>query len=319
MPLTPEMLDKIEAIFLPVAFDARKKAMENKWRLAHYTTAENALNIISNRELWLRNARNMTDFSEVEYGYDQVSRYLDTDDNIKKFINALDECASGAGEIAIELFKERYRDVKSDSYITCFTLHEEDDFHGRLSMWRAFGRSSASVALVINPPNHHHVSPLNIFIYPVSYRPDAVATEFELGISRIKENINLLTGLQCHPQQIGFLGYIKLIALTVTLKHPGFHEEKEWRIIHYPSLFGSDFVTPFTKSISGIPQVIHKVRLENKPEKGLYSFSIPELLDRVIIGPSDYADTIQSSLIAELRAVGVKDPVVVKSEIPLRA
>ena len=37
-------------------------------KLAHYTSAENALNIISGQTMWLRNAAVMNDHSEIEHG-----------------------------------------------------------------------------------------------------------------------------------------------------------------------------------------------------------------------------------------------------------
>jgi hypothetical protein len=37
-------------------------------KFAHYTSAENALNILAGRSLWLRNAAVMNDHSEIEHG-----------------------------------------------------------------------------------------------------------------------------------------------------------------------------------------------------------------------------------------------------------
>jgi hypothetical protein len=37
-------------------------------KLAHYTSAENALNIINGQTMWLRNAGVMNDHSEIEHG-----------------------------------------------------------------------------------------------------------------------------------------------------------------------------------------------------------------------------------------------------------
>src|SRR3546814_8637682 len=37
-------------------------------KIAHYTSAENAMNIISGKTIWLRNAALMNDFMEIRYG-----------------------------------------------------------------------------------------------------------------------------------------------------------------------------------------------------------------------------------------------------------
>lgn len=42
--------------------------------LAYYTTAETALLILSNQEIWLRNASVMNDFSEIKYGIYLIKR-----------------------------------------------------------------------------------------------------------------------------------------------------------------------------------------------------------------------------------------------------
>jgi len=108
---------------------------------------------------------------------------------------------------------------------------------------------------------------------------------------------------------------------AVSLKHPGFHEEREWRLIHSPAQFPSPYVPSATEIIGGIPQVVHKVRFENQPTVDINGIELPQLLDRVIIGPSQYAGTIGQSLVRELGEIGVENAVgkVIVSGIPLRS
>lgn len=53
-------------------FGTALRRLENLKRdgftIAHYTTAETALQIIQNRTFWLRNATLMNDYSEIEHG-----------------------------------------------------------------------------------------------------------------------------------------------------------------------------------------------------------------------------------------------------------
>src|SRR5258706_6012144 len=69
MQLTPEQTSKLLAIFTP--YHASKIVDESgtAQRLAHYTSAASAVEIIRNRTLWLRNTGAMADYLEVQYGF----------------------------------------------------------------------------------------------------------------------------------------------------------------------------------------------------------------------------------------------------------
>jgi hypothetical protein len=73
--------------------------------------------------------------------------------------------------------------------------------------------------------------------------------------------------------------------------------------------------------VSGVPQTVHKICLKNIPERGFVGVEIPELIEKIIIGPSVYPDQIQEAFISELEAAGVCDArqKIVASQIPLRS
>ncbi len=72
--------------------------------------------------------------------------------------------------------------------------------------------------------------------------------------------------------------------------------------------------------IGGLPQLIRRIDLANEAEHGIKDISIPELLDRVIIGPSQYGYSISESLSKILSETGVQnvDKKVFFSDIPIR-
>jgi hypothetical protein len=74
---------------------------------------------------------------------------------------------------------------------------------------------------------------------------------------------------------------------TLATKHPGFAEEQEWRILYAPTLQESKWVTNEIVTLDGIPQLVYKLPLQNISEVGLTA-GIPELLDRIIIGPTQF-------------------------------
>ena len=74
---------------------------------------------------------------------------------MKLFESALDGSVSGPGGVGMEtiaLFHQDWPNVRSQTYVACVSEHrDQEDVHGRLSMWRAFGRG-ARVALVFHFP-----------------------------------------------------------------------------------------------------------------------------------------------------------------------
>jgi hypothetical protein len=72
---------------------------------------------------------------------------------------------------------------------------------------------------------------------------------------------------------------------AVCTKHPGFAEEVEWRVIHFPWWENSAHLHKDIEVIQGVPQPVFKIALEDIPEAGLSGFTIPALFDRIIIGP----------------------------------
>lgn len=107
---------------------------------------------------------------------------------------------------------------------------------------------------------------------------------------------------------------------TVSLKHPAFREEREWRLIHLPFEQPSPHVKHATVTLGGMPQLVYKIRPENRPEENINGITLAELLDRIIIGPSQYAGPIYASLVEELTKAAVRDAAkkMIFSGIPLR-
>ena len=105
------------------------------------------------------------------------------------------------------------------------------------------------------------------------------------------------------------------------LKHEGFHEEREWRVIYSPKIQSSQFKDVATESIGGVPQTIYKLPLEGHGSDSLLDLCLPKLLDRLIIGPSPYPWAMYDAFTTALNEAGVPDAAsrVVCSNIPIRA
>lgn len=158
--LTPEELPplvalgvKLEAIFMPIARNQRDEFFKKSKRFVHYTSADSALNIIRTKRLWMRNTTCMADYQEVEHGYKMLVSYFSDSNRREVFTAALDSCVPGAAMEALTLFDQWWAHIRFNTYISSVSEHEDrEDLHGRLSMWRAFGRTIGKVAIVFRVP-----------------------------------------------------------------------------------------------------------------------------------------------------------------------
>ncbi len=160
---------------------------------------------------------------------------------------------------------------------------------------------------------------LGVYSSPVSYLSDAeIAADIEQIIANIHQDRQWLSAQD--PQAIVNWGFSMFLFAMTCLKHPGFAEEREWRIIHNPTLYPSKEVLPEIVTLNGIPQRIYKIPLQDYPEQGFVGASPDRLIERVIIGPSNYGPIVRQALIDCMAQAGVQNPEsrVINSDIPLR-
>lgn len=312
--------EKLSKIFNPHTIEKRLKHYnypkdgENPTAcFAHYTSAEAGLQIIKSQRLWMRNPLCMADYKEIQHGFENFQTFFASKTNEKQFLASLDKCFPGVGQEAFNIFNAWWNDIRVNTYVTSLSEHKADeDMHGRLSMWRGFG-SGDRVALIFKPKWHSETGKdLHLTVSPVTYLPRPKVHEM---LSKVISNVECeCEFLQSLDKQL-VLGYIAHTLMTevVCHKHEGFHEEIEWRAIYSPSRWPSKLIEPDTQVISGVPQVIFKIPLTDE-------FCLDHLLDRVIIGPTQYAIPISQAFVKELDKIGVTDPMkrVIVSGIPLR-
>jgi len=313
------LIDRLNSVFFSYAKNRLSKLMQDGHRLVHYTSAENAISIIQNKTLWLRDTRSMSDFAEVEHGYAMLLNYFQQIGKREGFHTALDRHYPGAGNEVLKRFDDFSAFIRNATYICCFSEHPEfEDTYGRLSMWRAYG-SKSGVALVLEVPGPYSAIPLNVYLSPVAYLGQSEFWQYlDEAIGRINAADAELAGIS--REDFIFNAYRMLVMATLSLKHPAFIEEREWRLIHLPFEAPSQYVKGETATIGGVPQVVFKIPLENHPPEGIEGIAIPDLLDRVIIGPTQYPGPIYRSLAKELSDAGVPNAgeKIKSAGIPLR-
>jgi hypothetical protein len=263
----------------------------------------------------------MADYTEVELGFGMLQKFFHQDHNLAAFYKALDACSPNLAQESIALFDEWWNDIRFNTYICSISEHEDsEDGHGRLSMWRAFGQSTSRAAMIMRAPPDVTAEGLRVMLSPVAYFGEA-DVERQLGniIHNINQNCEYLTSLD--RERIKSAIFYTLVSAAVSIKHIGFHEEKEWRVICLPRANPSSVVTYSTEVIGGVPQIVHKIPLVESPAKDVIGVGIPELVDRIIIGPTVYAAPMYAAFIEALAKAGVQDAAsrVVVSGIPIRS
>lgn len=333
--MTPELTEKrlcLERIFMPYAQHQRREAYLRQTkaepapgatlRFAHYTSATAMLNIIHEKRMWMRNTNCMSDYSEVRHGFTILQQFFAHDNPDRVQLEAaLDSCSPGAAIEAIKLFDGWFQDTTFNTYITSISEHDpSEDLHGRLSMWRAFGGNTARVAFVFKVPYMTSVAEgLQIMFSPVAY----LSTDGVHGVLRqVIENINRERAfLQSIDRQLLItMVFLMLIAAVTCLKHEGFNEEKEWRVIYSPKRLPSQFMKSVIRNVSGVPQLVYLLPIDATVSDSLVDIDLANMFDRLIIGPSPYPWPMYEAFTAALSEAGVKNAGerVFVSGIPIR-
>jgi hypothetical protein len=328
--ITPEVREqgiRLANIMMPYAMKQTREFFQRKpgqthGRLVHYTTAEAALNIIRTKRFWMRNTNCMSDYREVQHGFDIFSNFFSGSERYKSFTEALDECVPGVASDAVTAFNNSWSDIRLNSYIACLSEHQDgEDSNGRLSMWRAFGGTATRIGIVMSVPyNSLSTLALNITFSPVAYLSESAAHNvLEEVTSNVRANRDFL-------RTIGRDALVRLVFMTILsgvlcLKHEGFHEEREWRAIYAPKRWPSRLIESSIEVVAGVPQVIYKVPLDASVSDQVADLDFTRIFDHLIIGPTSYPWPIYTAFADELTKAGVDNAAdrVLVSGIPIRA
>lgn len=293
--------------------------MEAGCRFAYYTTAETATKILQSKQIWLRNTAVMNDYSEVQYGFRCLKEAYDTEPG-ESFRTALDTCFQGLAHEVTHLFESWLPIIFENTYVTCVSRHlPTENQHGRLSMWRAYG-CGTGIALIINGAvMFGNTQILQVFSSPVLYRsPETVVEQLNQISNNISNDVEFLRDVGRENVKSAVFNMF-LFGILCT-KHQGFREEQEWRAIASPQIYKTPHCTSSIEIIHGTPQRVLKLDLKNHAEQGLVGLAIPELIDRIIVGPCQFPAIIRSAFIELLQEAGVPDAdkKIVVSDTPLR-
>jgi hypothetical protein len=126
--------------------DAFQERDRRRRRAVDVIVAQSGLDeTFRSKRMWMRNTTCMTDYREVQHGFEILRNFFSDQNKLAEFTKALDLSVPGGALEAINLFNQHWDTIRFNTYITSISEHDdEEDFHGRLSMWRAFGSSTAA-------------------------------------------------------------------------------------------------------------------------------------------------------------------------------
>ncbi len=309
-----EIRNQVSQLLFPHYTEEVSKVRSDDLLFGHYTSADVAVQILRNKMLWMRKASMMNDFSEVDHGLRLIKSAIET---------------LRPGLIVDEIFPELWSEVlsyfdpwsehfKENTYIACVSRRPADDSRGRLSMWRAYGRKCGVEVVLNNSVFLDENESYGVFSTPVLY---AEGVDVNKWLGRIIENIKNHSDVFKEFGRDNFRDYLfhMLRCAAVSIKHPGFREENEWRIIYCPSFESGNNVVRDVEVIGGVPQMVHKLVLSDV-RGGAADLVMNSMLNRIIVGPCDHSYVVQDALIFEMQKAGIMNAAekVLISEIPLR-
>lgn len=320
-----------ETEFLRELFSQANKrkndVVNNDIRLAHYTTESTLMQIIRNKEIWLRNTSRMNDSMEIKYGVNGLVGAFAENGNARRFREFLMYVFDGDTSYVDKIFNlilERGYIDQYITYIACLSEHhaqpdDHEDKYGRLSMWRAYGNTSG-VSLLFRPSILKLPEGV-IFFSPVEYWEQdeitrAVTNKIEFLHSCKTEVREYIRQNSDNKNKFFYLMIRMLLFAIVSIKHPSFAEEREWRLIYHPIAsedlsHANGVVVKEVVNIRGSIEEIYKIKLSDG------EYKLNKLLDSIMIGPNNHPFITKHAIERLLQDEGMNKISVIPSNVPL--
>lgn len=303
----------IQTIFPYYTAELSRLDKENK-KFAYYTDLLTTTSIIKNKTIWLRNVMCMNDYTEVRQGLNLLRGYLIKNDFYRnQLITVLSEIGKDQKyweNILNELLDKNESAYFFNTYIACFTEHENEDVNGNLNMFRTYGRNKGA-AMIFSADT---ILDSQITISRVLYCDELDFEKYlKQFIDSLQDNINILHNMEFN----NFENLLKqaILFAILSIKNPAFKEENEWRIIYCDKILNN----PINKQlyeldvevINGLPQKVYKLKLGK--------LNLKKCVEKIIIERIPDCSVAKMSLEYCLEKYGFKSGIVKISEIPIRS
>jgi len=302
--------------------EMKKKLNEDEMRLCHYTSVSNAVSILRSGELWMRHPLCMNDVSEIKHGLEQVNLELIQSNN--QLERCLDDIKMGFYQQVQSNFGKYYDQALSEHFVLCLSEFPlTPNSLGKLSMWRAYSGADG-VCLVfkkdlfIHDETHDDNPGEEPIISKVHYTNAGIVKGWlDDFCQRLVSNSDLLRTLDLEEAARLIAWVLRNYVLSV--KHPAFEEEKEWRVLYTDNGEGASYLKREVEIVNGVAQDVCKLDMKKFVLNGK-PLEMKDLVERVLIGPTSYPLPIRIALIKTLKSIGIEDADqrVFITNIPLR-
>lgn len=281
--------------------------------LAHYCSFSAFQSIISNREIWFSPIKSMNDIEEITRGKELIIEYSkDRSHKVWQALEIIRNHDENLWNYINQEFAHRWDSDPDDTFISCWSecdleLGTEDD----LAMWRGYGHNGNGVAIVIDP---------RLFLTEEGYESEIIACpvfyeteeEFAYRAATYFRSfvINLLALTPADREEFKSLAVQAFVDLcyylSVTHKHPGFKQEREWRFVWRRNQYLDQTLEQFVSS-KAIGSSFHEkfcLPLNEKPDFVPTSLAITDLIKGVTLGPCAESDLKQNAILTLLENEG---------------
>ena len=298
MTAADDVVTRLHGSYHHVSFAPRDFLPE---KLCHYTSAAGLLGILESGVLRASNFAYLNDSSEMRYGEEIVRDVL---------VAYLDKAQDRDHDVLHVLLKSVEQIASSiEFYLTCFCT--EPDL---LSQWRGYGTASGRFCIVFDPEQLYNATPTPAHTYfgRVIYQRQEQIGAISKIIDRALDAVSEAAQLDEPEQKACAKGicntvFEKLIGTMCLFKHRGFHEESEWRAVHWLQDIEA---VGFEARYNGIRPFIEMFRGSGSPP------TLPVL--EIVVGSSGVGAQGRKSVEMLLERRGYRGVRVSDSDVPYR-
>lgn len=279
--------------------------------LFHYTSLEGLEGILKSGILWATNARHLNDTTEFLLLWENILPYIrdylqvEVRRNREQYQHVFENLEEGAAQDAenfIPIFKSILMNNLNEPYVTSFTTHEDDynRRHGLLSQWRGYGSEGVAIVFDYKKLEELIEDEKDRFQYLACSLRKTVyqINDFNLengfpDLLRVLERfaVDYAAGLGPEDDRaletMDLLNY-ELLLSAGSLKHRGFQEENEYRIIlGVPDYQRIDEIADPPINPAGRKEVhFRNGRCDSIPFIKVFERSGDLPITRILVGPS---------------------------------
>ena len=207
-------------------------------------------------------------------------------------------------------FNEYANEQVLDLYVMCFSVHNESEKDGKLSMWRGYGQNGKGCALVFDTSKISVTNDSPLALAAVSYG----TPEERRGLIRAKvlEVSKFIESNRVEDEKLHILAnalFLRICLFAIFTKHSGFREENEWRMVYFKNRDIDGRLHKFFSYFNGPEGIQPKLKLPTRPIEGVIrdDFSIESIIHSIVIGPSAASPMAKISVERMLNSIGMQN------------